>query len=212
MTTLLTRPPEKTETPAEMRPLVLHVRPALEMSDDQFFALCQQNRDLRIEQTKEGDWIIMPPTGGETGSRNNDLARQLGTWALQDDTGIAFDSSTGFVLPNGAKRSPDGSWVTRPRLALLTPEQKQKFLPLCPDFAVGLRSPSDSLTATQEKMTEYLQNGARLGWLIDAADRRVHVYRPGTPVQVLDQPASLSADPELPGFVLDFARIWDPGF
>ena len=193
-------------------PLVLRARPALHFSDDEFFEFCRQNRDLRIEQTAAGEWIIMPPTGFETGSRNQEVSRQLGNWARQDDTGVSVDSSTGYVLPSGAKRSPDASWVLRSRLAGLTAEQKRKFLPLCPDFVVELRSPSDSLADTQEKMAEYRDNGARLGWLIDAAERRVHVYRPSVEPDILDAPASVSADPELPGFTLDMAFVWEPGF
>jgi Uma2 family endonuclease len=194
----------------EVVPLTLHVRPALQLTDDEFFAFCAQNRDVRIEQTKEGDWIIMPPTGFETGSRNSELCRQVGNWAHQDGTGVAVDSSTGFVLPNGAKRSPDAAWVRRDRLAALTPAQKQKFLPLAPDFAAELRSPSDALAAVQEKMAEYLENGTRLGWLLDTQGRRVHVYRADVPVQVLEAPTSLSGDPEMPGFTLDLAPIWTP--
>ncbi len=195
-----------------MEPLVLRARPALTPTDDEFFEFCRQNSDLRIEQTAQGEWIIMPPTGFETGSRNNEVSRQLGNWARQDDAGVAVDSSTGFILPNGAKRSPDASWVLRSRLAALTPEQKKKFLPLCPDFVVELRSPSDSMTDAQDKMAEYRDNGARLGWLVDAAARRVHVYRPGAAPDVLDAPLSVSGDPELAGFVLDLARVWEPGF
>lgn len=216
MTTVLdpkpTLDPKPILEPPPQTPLVLRTRPALRVSDDEFFELCRQNRDLRIEQTAGGEWIIMVPTGGETGSRNNEVSRQLGNWARQDDTGIAFDSSTGYILPNGAKRSPDASWVRRSRLAALTPEQKTKFLPLCPDFVIELRSPSDSLTDTQDKMAEYRDNGARRGWLIDAAERRVHVYRPGGDLDVLDAPAFISADPELAGFTLDLARVWEPGF
>ena len=193
-------------------PLVLHMPPALRVSDDDFFEFCRRNRDLRIEQTREGDWVIMVPTGGETGSRNNEVSRQLGNWARQDQTGVAFDSSTGFVLPSGAKRSPDASWVERSQLARLTPEQKQKFLPLCPDFVIELRSPSDGLADTQAKMEEYRDNGARLGWLLDAAERRVHVYQPGVEALMVDQPGEVSADPILPGFTLDLALVWEPGF
>ncbi len=200
-----------TQTPVpEALPLTLRVRPALHLSDDDFFAFCQQNRDLRIEQTKEGDWLIMPPTGFETGSRNNELSYQLQAWAKRDGTGVAADSSTGFVLPNGAKRSPDAAWVQRDRLAALTPEQKQKFLPLAPDFAAELRSPSDALPPIQEKMSEYMENGTRLGWLLDTQGRRVHVYRPDAPVQILDTPAALAGDPEMPGFTLDLSPIWTP--
>ena len=195
-----------------MLPLVLRARPALRVSDDEFFEFCRQNRDLRIEQTAGGEWIIMPPTGFETGNRNQEVSRQLGNWARQDDTGVAADSSTGYILPNGAKRSPAASWVLRSRLTTLTPEQKRKFLPLCPDFVIELRSPSDSLADTQDKMAEYRDNGTRLGWLIDAAERRVHVYRPGIEPDILDAPASVAADPELPSLTLDLARVWDPGF
>lgn len=196
----------------DISPLILHTRPALHMTNAEFFAFCQLNADWRIEQTAEGDLVIMPPTGGETGDRNAELTTQLRVWARADGAGVSFDSSTGFTLPNGAHRSPDASWVTRSRLAPLTPEQKQRFLPLCPDFVVELRSPSDSLSATQDKMGEYLSSGARLGWLIDPAERTVYVYRPGQPLDTLDNPTTLSGDPELPGFVLHLAPIWNPGF
>lgn len=203
-----------TMIPAEGKaaPLVLRTRPAIDLNDDQFAAFCQQNRELQIEQSAQGDWVIMAPTGGETGYRNVKIIRYLDVWADQDGTGIAFDSSTGFTLPNGARRSPDASWVLRSRLAALTPEQKQRFLPLCPDFVVELRSPSDNLGAIQAKMDEYLANGARLGWLIDAAERRVHVYRPEWDPEILEAPARLSGDPALPGFVLDLPPIWQPDF
>ena len=198
--------------PNPLLPLVLRARPALRVSDDEFFEFCRQNRDLRIEQTAGGEWVIMVPTGFETGSSNNEVSRQLGNWARQNGDGVAVDSSTGYILPNGAKRSPDASWVRRSRLAVLTPEQKRKFLPLCPDFVIELRSPSDSLADTQDKMAEYRDNGARLGWLIDAAERRVHVHRPGAGVEVLDAPTSVPADPELAGFTLDLTYVWEPGF
>ncbi len=194
------------------QPLRLRTRGAMELTDDQFFAFCRQNRDLRIEQTAEGDWIIMAPAGGETGSRNNEIARHLGNWAKQDGVGIAFDSSTGFVLPSGAKRSPDAAWVRRARLSGLTPEQKQKFLPLCPDFARELRSPSDVLGPLQEKMAEYRDSGLPLGWLLDTAGRKVFVYRPGRETQMLDTPDEISGAPEMEGFVLDLALVWNPGF
>lgn len=214
MTTVLEVPQSEvpqSEAP-QFSPLVLRARPALRFSGDEFFEFCRQNRDLRIEQTAAGEWIIMPPTGGETGSRNSEVSRQLGNWARMNDKGVAFDSSTGYVLPNGAKRSPDASWVLRSRLVALTAEQKRKFLPLCPDFVVELRSPSDPLADTQEKMAEYRDNGTHLGWLIDASERRVHVYRPGVGPDISDAPLSVSADPELPGFVLDLERVWEPGF
>jgi len=193
-------------------PVVLQTCPAFDMTDEQFYEFCQQNRDWRIERTAEGELIIMPPAGGETGNRNARLNAFFTLWALNDGTGESFDSSTGFILPNGATRSPDATWVKRSRLATLTPEQKKKFLPLCPDFVIELRSPSDNLKTVQEKMQEYLTNGAQLGWLIDPLERQVYVYRPGIAVECLDDPASISGDPELPGFVLDLTQIWKTNF
>jgi Uma2 family endonuclease len=182
------------------------------MDDRQFFEFCKLNGDLRIERTAEGDLEIMPPAGGETGNRNAILTHLLTAWALRDDTGVAFDSSTGFNLPNGATRAPDAAWVHRERLAALTAEQKKRFLPLCPDFVVELRSPSDRLTVLQSKMQEYMDNGARLGWLIDAPNLQVYVYRPGAEIERLSRPSSLSGEPELSGFVLDLRAIWETNF
>jgi Uma2 family endonuclease len=152
----------------------------------------------------------MPPTGGETSNRNAELTYQVQAWTRRDQAGVAFDSSGGFKLPNGATRSPDAAWVRRSRLAGLTREQKQKFLPLCPDFVIELRSPTDNLQAVLDKMQEYLDNGAQLGWLLDPLTRRVHVYLPQRPPEILDAPNTLSADPLLPGFVLDLRKIWEP--
>lgn len=190
--------------------VTLRTSPAIELTDDEFFALCQLNSDLRLERTSQGDIIIMAPTGAETGNRNADITAQLVTWTKRDGTGAAFDSSTGFKLPNGADRSPDGAWVRKSRLATLTREEKLKFLPLCPDFVIELLSPTDTLAATQAKMDEYIENGARLGWLIEPETRSVHVYRPGATVTVLPNASEISADPELPGFVLDLHEIWEP--
>lgn len=184
--------------------------PQLKLTDDMFHELCQLNRDLRLERTAKGELIIMPPTGGETGSRNSEITRQLGNWRKSDGTGVAFDSSTGFKLPNGAHRSPDGSWIERSRLAQLTLEQKKKFLPLCPDFAIELRSPSDDLDVVKARMEEYLACGLLLGWLIDPEEKAVYVYRPNVPVQKLENIQEIAADPELPGFVLDLREIWNP--
>jgi len=201
--------PEKSQT-ADLGhpPLLLQLRPVIELTDEHLYEFSQLNRDLRIERTAEGELLIMPPTGGETGERNAELTIQLGVWAKRDGTGTTFDSSTGFRLPNGAVRSPDASWIRRERLAALSVEQKKKFLPLCPDFVIELRSATDSLSALQEKMLEYLDNGARLGWLIDAERRRVYVYRPQSPVEELEQPETISAEPVLPGFTLDLREIW----
>jgi Uma2 family endonuclease len=204
--TALQQPSAPTEV-AE-RPLVLRLRPVLDLSEDQFFRLCQLNRDLRIERNAAGELLIMAPTGGGTGRRNLRVSVRLGSWAERDGTGDAFDSSTGFRLPNGAVRSPDAAWMTHSRLAEIPPEEIEKFIPACPDFVLELRSPGDNLRDVQGKMREYIQNGARLGWLLDPAARRVYVYRPGAPVERLDDPTTVSGDPILPGFVLDLREIW----
>jgi Uma2 family endonuclease len=192
----------------EERPLRLRLRPLLDMTDDQLYELCRLNPELRIERTAQGELLIMPPTGGETSKRNLDLIVAVGTWVKREGSGIAFDSSGGFILPNSALRSPDVAWIRRSRLETLTAEQKRKFIPLCPDFVVELRSPTDSLSALQAKMQEYLDNGARLGWLIDPADKRVYIYRPNGAIECLENPAELSGDPVLPGFVLDLREFW----
>src|SRR5882762_7804776 len=153
--------------------LKLHLRPAVDLTDDQFFALCAINRDLRLERTAEGDLIVMPPTGAETGNRNSGITMQVAIWAKADGSGAAFDSSTGFKLPNGADRSPDAAWVLRTRLSELTRAQKQKFLPLAPDFAIELKSPTDVLADLLAKMEEYRDCGVRLGWLINPETRWV---------------------------------------
>jgi Uma2 family endonuclease len=152
---------------------------------------------------------VNPPTGWETGERNRSLTGQLDHWYEDhEDLGKAFDSSTGFILPNGATRSPDASWVSRDRWEALTPEQTGTFANICPDFVVELRSPSDTLGSLQAKMQEYMDNGARLGWLIDPQNRRVEIYRQGKEVEVLENPNELSGEGVLPGFVLNLHRIW----
>jgi Uma2 family endonuclease len=201
---------KKRKTPADgpALPLVLRMRPVLDLSEDQFFELCQLNRDLRIERNAAGELLIMPPTGGQTGSSNAQITIQLGVWANRDGTGVVYDSSTGFRLPNGAVRSPDAAWLPRPRLDQFSAEQRRQFIPICPDFVLELRSPSDKLDDLHAKMREYLAAGARLGWLLDPDARQVHIYRPDTPVERLDEPDSVSGDPILPGFVLDLRQIW----
>ena len=200
-------PPAASEWP----PVIVHTRPATDLTADEFFDFCQLNQDLRFERTAEGDILIMPPTGGLTSARNSRLVQQLVQWADRDGTGVVFDSSGGFNLPNGATRAPDVAWVRRSRLAALSAAQKERFLPLCPDFVIELCSPSEPLKGAQAKMDEYLANGARLGWLIDPQTRQVYVYRPRTAVECLDNPKSLSAEPTLPGLTVDLALIWNPG-
>ncbi|WP_434222958.1 Uma2 family endonuclease [Limnospira platensis CENA597] len=181
----------------------------LHVSQEQFQAIAAANPDLRLERTATGELLVTPPTGSESGKRNFSLTTQLGIWVeANPELGVAFDSSTGFILPNGAIRSPDASWVSRPRWEALTPEVRRGFAPLCPDFVVELRSPTDSLSELRQKMGEYLENGARLGWLIDPQNRRVEIYRPQQEIEVGEEPTKLSGGDVLPGLVLRLNRIW----
>lgn len=178
------------------------------LTDEQFYQLCLANRDVRFERGVSGELIIMSPTGGETGESNAGLTAQLWMWNQRAGLGKSFDSSTCFRLPNGATRSPDASWVELPRWEALTAEERQKFPPLCPDFVMELRSPSDALGSLQGKMREYLANGARLGWLLNRQDKAVEIYRPGQAVEVLENPVKLSGEKVLVGFELELGLIW----
>jgi Uma2 family endonuclease len=189
--------------------ITLDLSPALTLTDEQFAQICQNNRDLRFERTAQGELVIMAPTGGETGSRNLSLGSQLWQWNQTRNLGKGFDSSTGFKLPNGSTRSPDVAWVRLERWNALSPEQQRRFVPLCPDFAVELKSPSDDLADLQAKMQEYLDNGLQLGWLINPEQQQVEVYRPGQTVESLTQPKTLADETVLPGFVLDLADIFE---
>jgi Uma2 family endonuclease len=188
--------------------VVLRLGSALSLSDDQLLELCRLNETLRIERTSEGD-LEMAPVGCGSDRRNTDILFQLETWARSDGSGIAFGPSAGFVLPNTAMRAPDAAWVRRSRLSGLSRDQKEKFLPLCPDFVIEVRSLTDRLAKQQRKLKEYMANGAALGFLIDPIERMAYVYRPGEPPQILREPATLSADPVLPNFVLQLEEVWD---
>lgn len=192
-----------------MTTLTLNLQSLLEITDEQFYQLCQANRDLKFERTAKGEILIMPPTGSETGGRNAGLTAQLWLWNQQTRLGKSFDSSTGFRLPNGADRSPDAAWVRRDRWDALTAVQKRKFAPICPDFVVELCSPNDDLEDVQAKMREYLANGIRLGWLIDPETRRIEIYRPNQAVEILHNPATISGEDVLPGFILDLQPIFE---
>lgn len=191
-----------------MNALTVNLQSVLELTDEQFFQICQANRDLKFERTASGELIIMPPTGGETGNKNARITQQLMNWTDADGTGIAFDSSTCFKLPNSADRSPDASWIKLERWDALTEEEKQKFPPICPDFVIELLSPSDSLKVAQEKMREYIDNGVRLGWLINRKSRQVEIYRQGQEVEVLESPVTLSGEDILQGFKISLEAIW----
>ncbi|MBD2127633.1 Uma2 family endonuclease [Microcoleus sp. ZQ-A2] len=197
-----------------MEALTLNVPPTVGLTDEQFYQLCVANEEWRLELTANGELIIMPPTGGESGIRNSDLNLQLGLWNRQTKLGKVFDSSTEFRLPNGAKRCPDASWVLRERWEALPRDDRKRFPPLCPDFVVELRSETDSLEQLRSKMREYRNNGARLGWLLDPQTPLVEIYRPAVEVETLnfslDEPPTLSGEDVLPGFVLDLAPILNP--
>ena len=191
-------------------PVVVHFEPSkLRMNDEEFFEFCQLNPELRIERTSEGDIIVMSPTGGKTGRRNAKLIVAFGRWAEKDGSGQFFDSSTEFILPNRAGRAPDLSWVRNERWNSLTSKEQEQFPPLCPDFVVELRSPTDRLKILMTKMEEYIANGAQLGWLIDPLERKVYIYRPGVAAEVLDDPKEVSGGPLLKGVVLDVQSLWD---
>jgi len=188
--------------------VTVHLKPVVELTPDRFFELAGINRDLRMELTAEGELIVMPPAGSESSDQNAEITMQLRMWAKRDGTGRTFDSSGGFTLPNGAVRSPDASWVERSKWEALTNEQRKKFVPLWPDFVIGLHSPTDSLSVLRDKMQEYLDNGARLGWLIDPEQKRVYVYRPRSEAEELHNPEKIPGDPILSGFTLDLREIW----
>ena len=188
--------------------MVVHTGPRIEMDDEQFFQFCQFNRDLQIERNADGDILIMAPEGGSSGRGSNKLSAEFEVWAERDSNGQVFGSSAGFTLPNGAMRSPDIAWVHNERLDALTDEQWKKFLPLCPDFVLELRSPWDSLRNLQRKMEEYCKNRAQLGWLLDPVGKSVHVYRPDAAPEMLGNPATVSGEPLLRGFTLDLQKLW----
>jgi len=191
-----------------MTAVILQIPQSLKFTDDKFVEMVAANKDLRLELSSQGELSIMSPTGGETGDRNLELGGQVWFWNRQNGLGKAFDSSTGFKLPNGATRSPDVSWIKIERWNALTPEQRKRFLPLCPDFVIELVSESDDLADTQAKMREYIANGLRLGWLINPKNKQVEIYRPNQEIEVLQSPLSLSGENVLPGFILDLQPIF----
>lgn len=196
--------------PEKVRTITVQTGPPdVRFTDEEFERFCAEHTDLRIEMDKEGEMIIQPPVVTEDGGRNFLLTTRFGGWVEADGTGVGFDSSTGFTLPNGAKRSPDVSWMRRERWDALSAKQKSKFARVCPDFVVELRSKSDCLKTLQNKMEEYMANGAQLGWLIDPLEKKVYIYRPDLPIEILDNPTNISGDPPLKGFVLKLEGILD---
>jgi Uma2 family endonuclease len=191
-----------------MTAFTIDLSPIVQLTRIEFQKLCATNPDMRLERSAQGELIVTPPTGGETGGWNSDITTDLNLWNRQVKTGKCFDSSTGFSLPNGGDRSPDAAWIPLKKWQALTPEERQGFLPLCPDFAIELLSPTDAWKQGQKKMEEYMQNGCRLGWLIDPKQKRVAIYRQDKEVEILVSPETLSGEDILPGFVLHIQAIW----
>jgi Uma2 family endonuclease len=183
-------------------PIILNLK-TVNLSDDQFYQLCQINENWRLEETAQGELLIMPPVGGISGIRESDLNAHVVIWNRQTQLGKVFSSSTMFILPQGGKRSPDVAWVENARWDALTQEQQEKFVPLCPDFVIELRSRTDLLKQLQDKMQEYLNSGLKLGWLINPQTQQVEIYRPSQPVETVELPTRLSGENILPGFTLD---------
>ncbi|HLO48009.1 MAG TPA: Uma2 family endonuclease [Kamptonema sp.] len=192
-----------------MNTITIDFNSVVKLTDDQFYQLCRDNPDVKFERNAKGEIIIMPPTGGETGNCNSEINADFVIWNRQTKLGKVFDSSTCFKFPNGADRSPDVSWIKQERWDTLTPQQKEKFPPIAPDFVLELMSPTDTLKETQSKLQEYMDNGVRLGWLINRKTRLVEIYRQGQEVEVLQYPTELSGEDILPGFVLNLQTIWD---
>jgi Uma2 family endonuclease len=192
---------------SSMTALTLNLDSIAHLTHDQFRELCRENRDIRLELTAKGELIVMPPTGWESGRRNSNVNLDLGLWNRQTGLGVLFDSSTGFILPSGAIRSPDAAWVASKRLSVLNPDP-EGFLPLAPDFVIELRSASDRLKPLQDKMQEYIDNGVRLGWLLNPKDRTVEIYRMAQGIEILQSPTEVSGEDVLPGFVLSLEGIF----
>ncbi|MGA7240045.1 MAG: Uma2 family endonuclease [Bryobacteraceae bacterium] len=178
------------------------------LNDDEFFDFCVKNADLRIERLANGEIVIMPPAGLETGYQNSEISAQLRNWAKADGRGVAFDSNTEFILSSGAAFAPDASWILKSRLAKFTKEEKKRFGRICPDFVIELRSPSDRLPSLKAKMEEWILNGAQLGWLIDADRRTVFVYRPAKPVEEMRDADAVAGEGPVEGFRLDLLPVW----
>jgi Uma2 family endonuclease len=191
-----------------MAALTLNLSPLITLSRADFIRLCAANPELKLERTAQGELVIMSPTGGETGNLNFEIAGEVYVWNRQSGRGKSFDSSTGFSLPSGSDRSPDLAWIPIEKWEALDPSVRQGFLPLCPDFVVEILSPTDSWIQTQAKMQEYMDNGCRLGWLLDPKAKRVMIYRQGQAPELVEDPETLSGEDVLPGFTLPIRKIW----
>lgn len=191
-----------------MTAITVNLNPIIQLTDNQFYQLCRENPEVKFERNADGKLLIISPTGGITGNKNAEISTDFAIWNRQNKLGVCFDSSTCFKLPNGANRSPDVAWIKKDRWDALTPEEQEKFSPIAPDFVLELMSPSDSLQETQTKMQEYINNGVKLGWLINRKMRQVEIYRLDKPVEILEFPQELSGEDVLPGFILNMQIIW----
>ncbi|MBD2609430.1 Uma2 family endonuclease [Scytonema hofmannii FACHB-248] len=190
-----------------MNTYVINLDPIVHLTDEQFYQLCTANRDLNLELNAKGELIIVSPVGGESGNQEAGMITDLEIWNRQTRLGKVFSSSTIFRLGNGAKRSPDAAWVKLERWEALTSDERKKFPPIIPDFLIELRSQSDRLRPLQDKMQEYLENGLRLGWLINFQDQQVEIYRENQPVEIVQLPALLRGEEVLPGFELQLELL-----
>ncbi len=191
-----------------MTAITVNLNPIIQLSDQQFYQLCRENPEVKFERNTKGEILIMSPTGGGTGKRNFEIGVEFGIWNRKYKLGVCFDSSTCFKLPNGANRSPDVAWIKKERWDSLTAAEQEKFSPIAPDFVLELMSPSDSLQETRAKMQEYIDNGVKLGWLINRKMRQVEIYRLSKPVEILEFPQELSGEDILPEFILNMQIIW----
>lgn len=191
-----------------MTAIAINFNNVVQFTDNQFYQLCHDNPDVKLERNQWGELVVMPPTGGETGNRNSEMNAEFVIWNRKTKLGKVFDSSTCFKLPNGGNRSPDVSWIRLERWNSLSAQQREKFPPIAPDFVLELMSPSDGLSDIQKKMQEYMAAGVKLGWLLNI-NRQVEIYRQGQAVEILNSPTSLSGEEVLPGFILDLSVVWD---
>ena len=188
--------------------LPVRIRPEHPMTDEELIRFCAANEMVRVERDANGELILMSPSGSGTGQKNSDLIYQLTAWARETNSGVTFDSSAGFTLPDGSMRSPDAAWIAWPRWNALTKEEQDRFAPICPEFVIELRSPSDSLTELQAKMRLWIANGAEVAWLIDPSRKTVEVYRVGREGEVLEGGSAVVGDGPVAGFVLELGRVW----
>jgi Uma2 family endonuclease len=193
---------------AEM-PLPIRFRPQTPMSDEELMRFCAANDFLRVERDANGEILVMTPAGNRTGRKNTAIISALDKWAESDGRGYAFDSNTGFTLPDGSMRSPDAAWVAAARWDSLSEYDKERFSPICPEFIIELRSPSDNLAELQAKMKQWIANGTQLAWLIDPIEQEVSIFRPGESLEVHHHPTSVQGSGVMVGFELVMARIWD---